>query len=189
MNNNTDITSRPTFFVGQIQSVTRLPQALNRCPIRAGGVLLYRTNASTNEPEILIIHNVFNNEWEDIGGRTDNQDETVWDTICRETREETNNLVQLTPERLQSSGRFVYNNNAKYFLVVLQATEAEASLTPMDFGNLEFHDGILRFVYWVPLHVFFMPQFLTGCVNFRLKHHVLFSILKDIDKLQSLKQN
>ena len=66
----------------------------NTKPIRAGGVILYkRTN--NNNIEVLLIKKIIDNtcRYEDIGGKTDSSDINIFDTISRETEEETNNVI------------------------------------------------------------------------------------------------
>ena len=168
--------SRPFFHISSISEHVHMPREFNKRLIKAGGVLLYRKNKNTEETEVLLIHKVLANEWEDIGGRTDVIDSSIWDTIEREVREETNGLIHVSKERLYNS-RVVYNDNAKYLLCILPATEEETGLTTLDFGSVETHDGIYRHIYWIPLRIYLTTQFLTMCANFRLKHYMVHRIL------------
>jgi len=123
--------NRPTFYT------------LDRQPIRAGGILLYRFST---ELEFLMIRNT-EQRYEDIGGKTDIGDKTIENTIIREAFEETNGLLNpVIPVGTASR----YFANGKYFLYLVKANSYERQLTSEQFGTVEIHDGINRTIHWVP---------------------------------------
>lgn len=118
-------------------------------PLRAGGVLFYRD--SNVEREVLLIKNA-TGRYEDLGGKTDAVDRTIYDTIARETWEETNKKIAAHVVYKQArQGIPVYTRSSKYLMVIVRANPYEARLTTEDFGPLEIHDNFPRTIHWVKL--------------------------------------
>jgi len=59
------------------------------CELKAGGVILYKYE--NKNVKFLMIHS--NNKYEDFGGRTDNHDKNIEETIAREAEEESNKIL------------------------------------------------------------------------------------------------
>ena len=119
-------------------------------PIRAGGVIIYRK--INNHIEFLLIKKLIGNieRYEDIGGKTDKNDETEFDTIARETCEETNSIIneQIIKKQLEYS-KSCYNLKSKYVLYFIKANKYERKLKSHVFGDIETHDSIHRTIEWV----------------------------------------
>ena len=122
----------------------------NNMPIRAGGVIIYRK--INNHIEFLLIKKLIGNveRYEDIGGKTDKNDTTEFDTIARETCEETNSIIneQIIKKQLEYS-KSCYNLKSKYVLYFIKANKYEKKLKSHFFGDVETHDSINRTIEWV----------------------------------------
>ncbi len=133
---------RPTFYLDNHRGK----------PLRAGGVLFYRRY--NGEMEVLLIKNG-EDRYEDIGGKTDAADGSIYDTIARETWEETNKKIsaQVVKRQLQTlqPGMSIYTRQSKYLMLIVRANSYECRLTSDDFGPMELHDQFARTVHWVPV--------------------------------------
>lgn len=122
----------------------------NNMPIRAGGVIIYRK--INNQIEFLLIKKLIGNieRYEDIGGKTDKNDTNEFDTIARETSEETNSIIneQIIKKQLTYS-KSCYNLKSKYVLYFIKANKYEKKLKSAVFGDIETHDSIHRTIEWV----------------------------------------
>lgn len=122
----------------------------NNMPIRAGGVIIYRK--INNQIEFLLIKKLIGNieRYEDIGGKTDKNDTNEFDTIARETCEETNSIIneQIIKKQLEYS-KSCYNLKSKYVLYFIKANKYEKKLKSHFFGDIEIHDSINRTIEWV----------------------------------------
>lgn len=127
--------TRPTFYFLKDNSK----------PIRATGVLLYKYT----EGKIKILLNKAENEsyYEDLGGKTDVNDETYFDTAIRELSEETNMKIIFTMEQI-CAAETIYNQKAKYLLFIVEATKEQKTLEKDDFGKKETHSDIQREIEW-----------------------------------------
>jgi len=128
---------RPTFYLDDHRGK----------PLRAGGVLFYRY--TNDEMEVLLIKNGAD-RYEDIGGKTDAVDGSIYDTIARETWEETNKKIsaQVVKRQVQS-GMPIYTRQSKYLMLIVRANAYECRLTSDDFGTMELHDQFPRTIHWV----------------------------------------
>lgn len=147
--------SRPTFY-------------LDEKPIRAGGVLLYRGDYS-----FLMIYSRGN--YEDFGGRTDNIDTCIEDTVAREAEEESNGVLTREYVRMQlDNGKIFYNSPSKYIVYIAEITE---NFDPESFGDIEIHDNIKRTVEWIPLE-----KILDGevSINPRIQTHQIKQYLETL---------
>lgn len=144
-------------------------------PVMAAGVLLYKIKK--NVVSILLSHN--RNQYEDLGGRVDFDDETIFDTVVREAYEETNELIdkEKLKKRLKTAEYF-YSKKSKYVVYLVKANNKEKKLKSSDFGDKEIHDNINRKIKWIKLHKIFDEPKLK--LNFRLLN------IKLHDKLKSL---
>jgi 8-oxo-dGTP pyrophosphatase MutT (NUDIX family) len=122
-------------------------------PIRAGGVLFFKCNKLTTK--LLMIKKTHQLMYEDIGGKTSSFDDNIYETIAREVKEETNNLIDSDIVKNQIySGKYFYIPLAKYLLIIIKANSYERKLKDNDFGDKEIHDDIDRTVEWVDLNNF-----------------------------------
>ena len=97
-------------------------------PVRAGGILFY-TNINNN---IFYLLRKGKKDWGDIGGKTDEKDKMIMDTIIREVVEETNNVLLNENHTVQeataalrtlvecSSRDIFYIKKAKYLLLKVE---------------------------------------------------------------------
>jgi hypothetical protein len=148
-------------------------------PITAGGVIIYKIEKG--QIYLLLIDSRGN--FEDFGGRSDENDETIFDMVSREAYEESNMLLDRNKikERLITA-KYVYSINSKYIVYIINALEDESKLTSEMFGNKEIYDNIPRKVKWISLNVFLKPEIIKFKVCARLKNKLLFDILKKIEK-------
>jgi hypothetical protein len=140
-------TQRPTFIYRDTE-------------IRAGGILFYRF---TNKGQVEVLLSNKNNRYEDLGGKTDSIDKTIFDTISREVQEETNGLFN---SKVVSSQ--LYNNkengivNGKYLLFAIKANSYERKCHSEEFGDHETLYDIPRTMHWVSLsclsHIHLHPR-------------------------------
>jgi hypothetical protein len=156
----------------------------NTKPIRAGGVILYkRTN--NNNIEVLLIKKIIDNtcRYEDIGGKTDSSDINIFDTISRETEEETNNVINKNIIKTQLiNSNLIYSYKSKYVVAFTKANKYERKLNTDLFGTEETHDKIIRTIHWVNINNILENKI---CLHPRLK--MMLSDLKN--QLNSLKIN
>lgn len=150
-------------------------------PLRAGGVIIYK-HTDNSEIELLLISS--RGQYEDIGGCTDSNDESIYETISREVEEETNEVITYnTVINRLNDAMYVYSNKSKYITFVIPATPEEETLQSEVFGNKEIHDDIFRTINWVPLSTVLDKDIIRYKLNYRIKNPHLF------DKLRNLKKN
>ncbi len=150
-------------------------------PVQAAGSLIYRINKDKNDIEFLLIHNFKRNFYEDFGGHTNFDDKNVFDTIARETNEESNYNLKFksVKKRVMKSKLKVYIKKSKYLIYFIKATDTESNLVKSDFGNIEELDKIKRTVNWYPVNKILKKEFIDK-LNFRLKNRYVFNIMKDL---------
>lgn len=153
---------------------------LNNQEICAGGVILYRMINSNIE--LLLIKS--RDKYEDFGGKIDKGDVDIYDTIAREVKEESNNLIDYDSIMLRikdTNNKPVYVKYSKYLVFILEANDLEKELTSEMFGTHEIHDNINRTVHWIS-----MTDFLNLTerkeVNFRLINKPFFDALGALKK-------
>lgn len=118
--------------------------------ISAGGCLFYKIN---NNRLYLLLIKYADPNWpllDDFGGQVDQNDITIFDTITRETTEETNNII--TKDYLldwiqNGETKSFYNKVSKYYLILIEANENFYNNTDI-FGSVEFADNIKREIKW-----------------------------------------
>lgn len=116
-------------------------------PLRAGGCLFYKFDEN-NKMHVLLITN--HGKYEDFGGKTDEVDKCIEDTIIREVMEESNCLIdecELKDQLIKNN--CIYVKRSKYLLYIIEASEKQAKLTGEMFGNKELHDNLFRTVEWM----------------------------------------
>jgi hypothetical protein len=114
--------------------------------IFAAGVIFYKTE--NNKVYFLLEYVLDKNMYEDIGGKVDLCDDTIYDTVIREVHEETNEKILLTRERIETSP-YCYNEKSKYMIFFVKANINEETLNCGVFGEIENHDNIKRIIDWI----------------------------------------
>ena len=149
-----------------------------RFPIRAGGVLFYRK--IDDDIELLLIHNEYRNCYEDFGGRTDEKDATIEDTIAREADEESNGLFKKEDIKIRMMfSKKSYSIQSKYMMYFVRVTSKESQFMKEDFGNKETHDGISRTIDWFSLKEVLEEDFIQK-LNPRLNNNYMLKILRQL---------
>ncbi len=82
----------------------------------------------------------------DFGGKTDNCDNDVYETVIREASEESNGKLKISKQMLQIAEKY-YFKNSKYLLFVVN-TKCTYKKVIYKMGNSENHDKIPRVVGW-----------------------------------------
>jgi hypothetical protein len=151
-------------------------------PIMAGGVILYKIEKE--RAYLLMIEK--QGTYEDLGGKTEDIDETIQDVVSRETCEESNNLLnnELIKKRLQTS-KYMYNLNSKYIVYLVHANEEESKLKSEDFGDKEIHDDMPRKIKWIPADVLLNKNIFKHKLAHRLKHKYFLDMITNIEKNHS----
>ncbi len=138
--------NRPTFFNSDTE------------PIRAGGVIFYKIDPLTKQIKMLMQYteridqrtNVKRYVYEDIGGKTDEIDTCINDTIIREVVEETNGIIteEIIKEHLENRYYKIYMKHSKYYLILIEANKNIINIDRRAYGKAETH-GKQRLFYWV----------------------------------------
>lgn len=140
--------------------------------VSAGGCLFYN-----NKNQLLLIKYA-DEKWnllDDLGGKVDESDMTISDTIVREVVEETNgviNAVQIRGLLMNSEGLHFYCKSSKYYLILIEVGDNFYPNTEV-FGDSEGHDKIQRTIRWY---------------NFNDVQNVLAQRISHIPELMSLLQ-
>lgn len=119
--------------------------------ISACGCLFYKI--VDDELYLLLISYKDKENWpklDDLGGRIDAQDQTVFDGISRETCEETNEQIthEYIAKRLKENEyKSFYNNSSKYYCILLEVDDSFFNDTTV-FGEFEKTDQIYRTIHW-----------------------------------------
>jgi hypothetical protein len=145
--------------------------------VTSGGLLIYRFGKKGMELLLINSRGVF----EDFGGKIDDDDMNIYETVAREAYEESNCLLDQTKilKRLQKAPK-AYMKKSKYVVYLIEANKAESSLEQADFGDFEIHDGIERSVRWVSIDTFLSQEVIKYKLNWRLKSATLFAKLTEI---------
>lgn len=148
-------------------------------PVTAGGVLFYRKGIS-GDIELLLVHS--RGQLEDLGGRVDEDDESIYDAVSREVKEESNKMFSKHKvlKRVKKCKDYIYMPKSKYVVYILKAGKKESKYVSDDFGDREIHDDIARTINWVPLKHFLKKEIIEHKLNWRLKSRQLFDKLKQI---------
>lgn len=147
-------------------------------PVSAAGALIYKRSAG--KMKILIIENM--NKYEDIGGKIDPTDESIYHAAGREIEEETNGMIKQDNivERLQVAP-YIYVPRSKYLIFIVEATKKEKKLKKEDFGDREIHDDFPRTIGWIRRDALTKSTVIQFKMNWRMKSKSLFDKLTDID--------
>lgn len=128
---------------------TRPTFTYNDDPVRAGGCLFFIKHNN----EIYYLLRKGKRDWGDIGGKTDEKDKCITDTIIREVVEETNNVLlneQHNTEEATNALKYIidntpkkifYSQKSKYVLFVLELPNKVFHMNNKRFGLKEHTDG------------------------------------------------
>ena len=152
--------------LAETKIVSSLADKSNLYPnsISACGCLIYKKTKGTSlvqpsDPEAsgklqLLLISYADPKWnklDDFGGQVDENDETVDDTIARETSEETNGVIneEFITEQFENDDNYnvFYNAKSKYYVAVLEVGNDFYPDTSV-FGTLEETDKINRTIGW-----------------------------------------
>lgn len=165
-------TGKPQFILYGYQ--TEPFEKSNRAKyVTACGVLFTKGNGNTRKFLLSRSHWCEINKIvaEDIGGKVDMIDKTVYDTVIREVHEETNKVICLSHDRLQSTRKY-YIEKLKYLLFIVDSTQYEASLSIDDFGLFEFptnnqpmHSRMIEWLSFNECNDFKLSARIDGVIN------------------------
>lgn len=122
-----------------------------------GGVVLYHGKK-------LLLQKIEGRDfWEDFGGKTDKEDESIIKTAFREGSEESNKILntEFLEELINLNKKKCYyllQNNTYFLYVIYVPRIVKDILIPEKFGDTELHDGIKRKVEWVDKGVSLHPR-------------------------------
>ena len=144
--------NRPTFYYYSANN-----SANNSNLIRAGGVIFYYQDSLTKNIKILMqyternVDNIKRNLYEDIGGKTDEVDTCINDTIIREVFEETNGIIskELIKEYLDKNNHCLYLHSSKYYLVLIKVNDNIKNIDRRSFGKIETSSNKKRQFFWI----------------------------------------
>lgn len=147
-------------------------------PITASGVLIYK-NVS-GKMQLLIINT--KNIYEDIGGKIDIDDISIYDATSREIEEETNGVIKKQDiiERIRDA-RYIYVPKSKYLVFIVEALSIEKKLQKSDFGNKEIHANINRTIGWIDKYQLSNKNIIKYKLNYRLREKQIFDTLQSIE--------
>jgi hypothetical protein len=152
--------NRPTFYYNNDKNK----------PIRAGGIIFYKKDELTKQIKVLMqyterigIDGIKRNVYEDIGGKTDEKDLCINDTIIRETVEETNDIIkkETIKELLDKDNHYIYLKKSKYYLILVESNKIIVDINRRTFGKEEILSGKLRQFHWIDSN-----RFTSSCTPF-----------------------
>lgn len=120
--------------------------------ISACGCLIYKIE--NNKVKLLLIRyfdQKKNNKLDDFGGKVDIIDNSVFETIARETSEETNDLISkkyVLDKIISKEYASYYTPSAKYYFIVIECDNKFYPNTRV-FGKKEKHEKIPREIRWL----------------------------------------
>lgn len=147
-------------------------------PIKATGVLLYKFDDS-GKMKLLVIYNKC--RYEDIGGKIDIKDNTIYDTVGRKIEKVTNSFIKKQDiiGRLPEA-RHIYIPKMKYLVFLLEATPNERKLQKNDFEEKELYNNI-RTIGWIDRFYLSGKHIIKYRLNHRIKYKKLFDTLINIE--------
>ena len=139
---------RPTFFANNDENQS----------IRAGGIIFYKLDPLTKQIKMLMQYterlnqrtNIKRHVYEDIGGKTDEIDNNINDTIMREVVEETNGIItkEIVKEHLDKANQSYYLKHSKYYLILVEADKNIVNIDRRAYGKEEIN-GKKRQFHWI----------------------------------------
>lgn len=153
----------------QLATTNCISNSLNKYKntISACGCLFYHISKEHYLEFLLIKYQ--NSEWprlDDLGGKIDVGDNTIFDAINREVKEETNEKINFS-DHFQGEYQSFYNKKSKYYCIAIELDEDAYSDTSI-FGDLEITDNIGRTIKWYKYDEFshHLAYRLFYCANF-----------------------
>lgn len=158
---------RPTFYYNNNEKLE----------VRAGGVVFYRYTKRMSEPEFLMVN--YNGRYEDFGGKTDNIDNNIIDTICREVDEESNNIFsKIHVLNMIENKKPIYCQKSKYVVYIVKINKY---VDPKKFGHKEKHNNVPRTVKWIKISNILNKEFIESMLHIRLKFYYFFKRIEYIN--------
>ena len=135
--------------------------------IRAGGIILYKIE--NNQKQFLMIKK--GDKYEDFGGKTDIDDNTIEETVSREADEESNGIFRkLDIIKKIKKIKPIYCKQSKYIIYFIKTDD---DYICESFGNKELYCNINRTVEWVPLN-----KIRSDMLHIRLRSYYFFKAIK-----------
>lgn len=141
-------------------------------PIRAAGLILYIVDPKTKDTFLLLQRRPGTNQWEDLGGKVEEQDKTIQHTMAREAAEESKGRLSMRDlyQRLRTQPLIYFAAENKYVFTMLPATMDDIQKQPIP-GTA-----------WVPVSSL-QPRMLFP----RLRHPRFLKVLKELRGIQQQK--
>jgi len=144
------LTSRKVFFINRPKNGT-----LVKSPTTAAGILffkvidgkIYLLLISYNEKKYSLL--------DDLGGRAEVYDQSIFQTINREVAEESNDLIQVDSQNLQCNQ--VYVADSKYLCLIVKL-DSDAYQDTSIFGTFESTNKFERTIKWYEFTDQLKPQ-------------------------------
>lgn len=162
--------------------------------IKAGGILFVHGK----EKKEVLIQKVFENDvklrYSDFGGKTDNDDSTIDDTIARELHEESNGgirnkstkellsineLKKMIDENIQIE---IFIPIVKYILKIVYFDDSKYEIDFNIIGTFEKKDKIKRFVEWISY-----DKFIKYYNSKSLHPRIIFQPIHNVFNIQEFK--
>lgn len=147
---------------------------------RGAGALLYRKQ--NNIIELLVISK--NNDITDIGGKREDKDKFIYETVAREVDEETNQMIKSSDilERAKNA-KYIYTEDKGYATCLIESTDNEKQLKSIDFDFHEKNKTHNRIINWININDFKNEK--IGKINKRINKNALYDELIKL-KCQSI---
>jgi hypothetical protein len=140
--------------------------------VKAAGLLLYQKDG--DDFSFLLQDGMFG--YEDVGGKVESYDKTVYDTVIRETLEETNGVITADDiSEIFHTKNVYYDRKGGYLLFCIPATR---KYRLKEFGHVELSNGRKRKFRWMQV-----PQLNEHKLNGRISYIVKQCILRNISNL------
>ena len=121
----------------------------NKYKVTAGGLLIH--NKQNNK--YLLQYNYNKNRWDDFGGKVDWGDNNIFDTIIRETYEESNYLIANKNNKINfNKCSFYYIKDCKYFLTIIDSNNIKICGDLLEYGEIEQSGGYKRKLEWININ-------------------------------------
>ena len=147
---------------------------INNISVTAGGVLLYRYREEKVEFLMIQVKGIY----EDIGGKANIRDIDIVETIRREVKEESNNILNIPRDRFFNSLRII-NPKSKYCIYIMRANQDEIRLKEEVFGKVEHYNGKERSFHWISMDEYFL-KLKNRRLNNRLYNRFLSNTLSKL---------
>lgn len=91
------------------------------------------------------------NVYEDIGGKTDENDKCINETLLREIFEETNNIIskEIITKHLAQNNYYIYSLKSKYYLLLVKASKEISYIDRSLYGDKELLSNKKHKFYWI----------------------------------------